>query len=122
MMLCTNTNVILTNLVTIDPILSAQLAILYDRLLTSNLLKIIEPYSRVQLSHLSGLLNLPMEQVEHQLSQMILDGVLKGILDQQTGVLVVFNEEELEYTSSMDHLKKMEVVVDSLFEKLGQVA
>ena len=120
-----STNVFLTNLeLTNDPVIALQLRLLYDRLLTSNLKRVIEPYSRVQISHLSSVLNLPMDQIEHKVSQMILDNELYGILDQNSGVLIIFEEEtdDILYHTSIDTMKKLEVVVNSLFQKVGQVA
>ena len=117
--------IIITNVaLTSDPVISVQLRILYDRLLTSNLKRVIEPYSRVQISHLSSVLNLPMDQIEHKISQMILDDELHGILDQNMGVLIIFEGEsdDLLYHTSIDTMKKLEVVVNSLFQKVGQVA
>ena len=125
MLLYRATSVFYINLeLTTDPVIAVQLRILYDRLLTSNLKRVIEPYSRVQISHLASVLNLPMDQIEHKISQMILDEELKGILDQNTGVLIIFDAEsdDILYHTSIDTMKKLEIVVDSLFQKVGQVA
>ena len=57
------------------------------------LYRIIEPYSKVQVDYVAGKIGLPKAEVEKKLSQMILDKKFLGILDQETGVLVIFTSE-----------------------------
>jgi 26S proteasome regulatory subunit N6 len=47
-----------------DFIVKSHLADLYDTLLEGNLLKIIEPFSVVEIVHISELIDLPMRAVE----------------------------------------------------------
>ncbi|KAJ3021091.1 UNVERIFIED_CONTAM: 26S proteasome regulatory subunit rpn6 [Siphonaria sp. JEL0065] len=102
-----------------DPIINAHLDELYDSLLQQNLLRVIEPFSRVEISHVAQLVKLPTQQVEIKLSQMILDGVFHGILDQGAGCLIVFEDPEHDktYEAALDTLKNMGHVVESLYEK-----
>ncbi|KAK3108911.1 hypothetical protein FSP39_018507 [Pinctada imbricata] len=102
-----------------DPIVNAHLKTLYDNLLEQNLCRIIEPFSRVQVQHVSNLIKLPMDQVEKKLSQMILDKKFHGILDQGAGVLIVFEETAVDktYENSLDTIQNMGKVVDALYTK-----
>lgn len=77
-----------------DEVVRRQLEEMYDTLMERHLLKIIEPYNRVQLAHLASLLRIDESTVEARVSQLILDGKLRGIVDQQHSCLVVFDEVE----------------------------
>ncbi|XP_067934361.1 26S proteasome non-ATPase regulatory subunit 11-like [Watersipora subatra] len=106
-----------------DPIIKFHLESLYDKLLEGNLLRIIEPYSHVQVPHVAVLINLDKDQVERKLSQMILDKKFNGILDQGDGVLIVFDEtaKDKTYESALDTLQSMGKVVDSLYGKVKKL-
>ena len=58
-----------------------------------NFSRIIEPYSKVQVDYVASKIGLPKSEVEKKLSQMILDKKFLGILDQETGVLIIFTSE-----------------------------
>ncbi|PIK44811.1 putative 26S proteasome non-ATPase regulatory subunit 11-like [Apostichopus japonicus] len=102
-----------------DPIIQAHLESLYDNLLEQNLCRIIEPFSRVQVSHVAEIIKLPLTLVEPKLSQMILDKKFHGILDQGAGVLIIFEEPVTDqtYEMSLETIQNMGKVVDALFEK-----
>ncbi|OLY78454.1 26S proteasome non-ATPase regulatory subunit 11B [Smittium mucronatum] len=106
-------------LINSDPLVRTHLASLYDTLLGQNLLRLIEPYSTVEISHIAKLINLPISIVESKLSQMILDSKLNGILDHGNGCLIIFNDPDNDqlYDSSLSIIKNMSLVVDSLYEK-----
>lgn len=102
-----------------DPIICAHLDKLYDHLLEQNLLRIIEPFSRVQVEHVASIINIDLGIVEKKLSQMILDKKFHGILSQGEGVLILFDEPIVDrtYETSLDVISSMSLVVDSLYQK-----
>lgn len=106
-----------------DPIVESHVQDLYENLLELNLLKVIKPYSKVQLAHVSKTVNLPLSIVQAKLSEMILDKKINGTLDQGIGCLIVFDEVEQGelYVSASQMLTNMNAVVDKLFLKVDQL-
>ncbi|PWZ02218.1 putative 26S proteasome non-atpase regulatory subunit Rpn6 [Testicularia cyperi] len=107
-----------------DPIVKNHLSALYDTLLEQNLLRVIEPYSRVEISHVAKEVRQPVREVELKLSQMILDKVFNGILDQGAGCLVVYDQpvEDKTYEVTLDTLKHVGNVIDSLYKKANKLS
>lgn len=102
-----------------DTLIQHHLDLLYDRMLEANLLKIIKPFSCVEISRIAELINLPLERVEKKLSQMILDGTFSGILDQGRGHLIVHEQqgEDRTFALGVDVVSNMGNVVDALFTR-----
>ncbi|KAI8319213.1 proteasome regulatory particle subunit [Martensiomyces pterosporus] len=102
-----------------DELIRNHLTALYDTLMEQNLVRLIEPYSRVEIAHIAKLIGLPVRVVENKLSQMILDKVFHGILDQGNGCLVIFPEPKHDstYDTTLDTIKSLSNVVESLYEK-----
>ena len=100
-----------------DRFIASHLRRLYDSMLEQNLIKVIEPFSRVEISHVAQMVGLDVQQVEKKLSQMILDRVIIGVLDQGAGVLVVFEEQERDkgYDAALETIEKLNEVVDVLY-------
>lgn len=108
----------------VDTFLQGHLKSLYGSLLEQNLLRLIEPYSQVQIAHLAKLIELPELQIERKLSLMILDKKLAGILDQGTSCLIVFDEssDDSTYTSALSTIDEMGKVVDNLYNKASKLS
>ncbi|KAK9316575.1 hypothetical protein V1522DRAFT_400584 [Lipomyces starkeyi] len=106
-----------------DPIIRSHFSALYDTLLEQNLVRVIEPFSCVEISHVAEVVGLDTRQVEGKLSQMILDKVFYGVLDQGNGWLIVFDEprQDATYDAALDTIRHMTAVVDLLYEKASKL-
>lgn len=100
-----------------DSFVRNHLRKLYDNLLEQNLVKVIEPFSRVEIDHIAKLVGLDQDKIEQKLSQMILDKVIIGVLDQGAGCLIVYEEAERDqaYDAALDTIDKLSTVVDVLY-------
>lgn len=100
-----------------DPFIRNHLRRLYDAMLEQNLIKVIEPFSTVEIAHIARLVGLDTAQVERKLSQMILDKVIIGVLDQGAGCLIVYDEvgRDQAYDAALETIDKLSTVVDVLY-------
>jgi len=106
-----------------DPVVHSQLKQLKSNLLEQNLIRLIEPFERVQIAHVAKLIDLPSKQVEDKLSEMILDKKFAGILDQGSGDLIVFDsaEGDATYAAAIETITELSSVVDRLYTKASTV-
>jgi 26S proteasome regulatory subunit N6 len=102
-----------------DAVVHSHLSALYDALLEGNLLRLVEPYARVEISHLAKLIGLPTDLVEQKLSQMVLDKRLEGTLDQGSGCLDVFPppQEDKLYPPALELMDALGGVLETLFAR-----
>ena len=65
------------------------------------------------------MIGLDAKQVEGKLSQMILDKVFFGVLDQGKGWLYIYDtpHQDATYDSALELVGELDKVVDQLFEK-----
>jgi len=107
-----------------DPTIRSHLAALYDTLLEQNLLRIVEPYSVVEIEYVAQQVGQGRQDVEAKLSQMILDKIFHGVLDQGRGCLLVFDDSETDdtYGAGIETLEEVSKVVDSLYAKSVKIA
>jgi 26S proteasome regulatory subunit N6 len=121
----------------LDPIIRQHLSALFDRLLEQNLLRIVEPYSVVEIAHVAKVVGEDIQPVEtkfvillpvwghlrtpFRLSQMILDKVLDGVLDQGRGCLLLFDQVEHDegYADAIKMIDEVGNVVESLYGKVS---
>merc|ERR1719387_1112264 len=91
-----------------DPIVHSHTASLYDKMLEQNIAKLIE---------------LPVNVVETKLSQMILDKVFSGTLDQGTGGLIIFEDPSIDqaYKSAVETFQTLDNVVDALMDRSQKI-
>lgn len=66
-----------------DPVVRRHLQDLFKALLEQNLIRIIQPYSKVEVAHIAQLIKLDTPTVERELSQMILDKKIEGATAQR---------------------------------------
>jgi 26S proteasome regulatory subunit N6 len=89
-------------------------------LLEKNLIKIIKPYSVVEIDFVAKCIGLSCDDVNNKLRQMILDKKINGILDQGKGSLIIY---EIDTTNpyleqSLKTFKNLEKVVEALDNKV----
>ncbi|VEU20947.1 DEKNAAC101823 [Brettanomyces naardenensis] len=106
-----------------DVIIRSHLSDLYDSLFQQNLLKLIEPYSCIEITHICSMIGLPKNVIESKLSNMILDKVFYGVLDQGNGYLIIYDEPKKDetYDLSLEIIKNMSNLVDLLYEKASSL-
>merc|ERR1711862_900149 len=94
-----------------------------ENLLEQNILRILEPFSRVEIAHVAELIDLPLERIQSKLREMILDHKLNGTLDQGVGVLIVFDKEEMRttYDNTLKSIKNTSEVLDTLYGMAKQL-
>lgn len=102
-----------------DPVIKRHFSYLYNKLLEDNLKKILEPYSEVQIDYIANSIGLPMERILQKLSEMILDEVIHGTLDQGRNCMIIFDDSEnVElFENAMGTFENLEGVVDSLYDR-----
>lgn len=107
-----------------DPIIEYHLTDLNETLLEQNILRILEPFSKVEIAHVAELIELPLPRTQAKLREMILDQKLNGTLDQGVGVLIVFEKEEVRstYDNALKTIKNTSEVLDTLYGLAKQVA
>merc|ERR1719401_3214148 len=107
-----------------DYIVAFHLDDLNETLLEQNILRILEPFSRVEIAHVAELIELPLQRTQAKLSEMILDQKLNGTLDQGIGVLIVFEKESVRttYDNALKTIKNTSEVLDTLYGMAKQVA
>jgi len=110
------------DVLTSDAIVDGHLRVLYDDLLELNVMRLLEPYSRVDVSYVASQLELESGMVEAKISQMILDKKLDAVLD-DAGVLKIFSEEASKggYPDALDTIENLDKVVSALFVRSAKL-
>uniref|UniRef100_A0A0A9YDR1 Putative 26S proteasome regulatory subunit rpn6 n=1 Tax=Lygus hesperus TaxID=30085 RepID=A0A0A9YDR1_LYGHE len=102
-----------------DAIVYRHLGSIRDSLLEQNLLRILEPYSRVEISYIAKCIQLPVDYVEAKLSKLILDEHLHGMLDQNVGVVIMYDpvHKDTNFSTAISIVKALDGVVDKFNTK-----
>jgi 26S proteasome regulatory subunit N6 len=100
-----------------DLLVKHHLKILYEQLFESNLVRLVEPFSVVEIAHVAKLIDLDPAVVERKISQMILDHKLQGILDQGNGWLIVHERkaDNEAMQNGVELITSVGKVVDNLY-------
>ena len=103
-----------------DRVLHYHISNLHNDLLEKNLIKIIKPYSNVQIDFIAKSIGLKYEDVLNRLRQMILDKKINGILDQGKGSLIIYELDDSNpyLDKSIETFKNLEKVVEALDKKI----
>lgn len=76
-----------------DEFMINHLRSLCDTLIDANILKIIEPYSNINIEYIGNVLNFNLDVIEDRLRKMILDEKIIGDIDQETMCINIQNKE-----------------------------
>ena len=103
-----------------DPVIQYHINNLHNELLEKNLIKIIKPYSVVEIDFVAKSIGLGYQDVLNKLRQMILDKKINGILDQGRGSLLIYDVETSNpyLDKSIETFKNLEKVVEALDKKV----
>ena len=103
-----------------DPIIKYHITNLHNDLLEKNLIKIIKPYSVVEIEFVAKSIGLNYQDVLNKLRQMILDKKINGILDQGKGSLIIYESDISNpyLDKSIETFKNLEKVVEALDKKV----
>lgn len=102
-----------------DPVVARNMRNLIDNLEEQHLLRIVKPYSAVELTRIAEMIKLSVEHVQEKLVQMILDQKLRASINQSDGILNIFVDEESNelLTESIELIEQMDGVVDALYTR-----
>ena len=103
-----------------DRVINYHISNLHNDLLEKNLIKIIKPYSVVEIDFVAKSIGLNYQDVLNRLRQMILDKKINGILDQGKGSLIIYDVDSANpyLDKSIETFKNLEKVVEALDKKV----
>ena len=112
-----------TNELLNDEFIKENLDMLYNELLQENICRILEPYSSIELSHISKLINIDVYQIEKILRLMIIENKINGIIDQNRGILILHEDIDSNriLSAGISLIGELNKLVDTLNEKAVKV-
>ncbi|KAK0420296.1 hypothetical protein QR680_014604 [Steinernema hermaphroditum] len=101
-----------------DLVVKKHFSSLSETMVEKELTRLIEPYSIVDIDHVTSLIELPRDRVEKKLAQMILDQKICGTLHQDEGALIVYDvaPADATYETAVKTIHAMGQVVDGLYD------
>lgn len=78
----------------------------------------------LQIEHVAKVIQLPQAVIEKKLSQMILDKVLPGILDQGQGMIILYEDNPVDktYEAALDSVGNFNKALDALFQRAKKLS
>ncbi|KAI1772694.1 PCI-domain-containing protein [Hypoxylon cercidicola] len=85
-----------------DPFIAENIDEVTRNMRTKAVVKLIAPYTRMKLAWVARQLKISEVEVQDILGFLIVDGKIKGKIDQQTGVLEIESDDDAERVQAMD--------------------
>lgn len=98
-----------------DPFIAENIDEVTRNMRTKGVLKLIAPYTRFNMAFIAKQLNISVAEVQDIVSFLIIDGKLKGKINQEKGTVEVENNEDAGRTHSM---QKWTSAIDSLWRTI----
>lgn len=108
---------------TLDEFVKENLDMLYNELLQENICRILEPYSCIELEHISKIIKIDVHQIEKIIRLMIVEDKINGIIDQNKGILILYEDVDSNriLSSGLTLISELNKLVDTLNEKAVKV-
>ena len=87
-----------------DPFIAENMDEVTRNMRTKGIVKLIAPYTRMKLDWISKQLNIAEPEVLDILGFLIVDGKIKGTVNQQQGTLDIVSDEDAERLKALSHL------------------
>ncbi|CCF75573.1 26S proteasome regulatory subunit N6 [Babesia microti strain RI] len=105
-------------IISADPVLNQGLCEMYDNLMEESLLKIIKPFSKVDIGYISDRLGISKQVLIRKVSEMIIDGKLCAMFDlrKEEGILTIYEPQVLRpmHKGITSTISNLSAVVDAL--------
>jgi len=106
-----------------DDVVKYHVTDINEALVEQNIMRVLEPYSVVEVSYVAEAIELPRERTIQKLSEMILDGKLDGTLDESGGVISLLPSVKIQptYDNIIEVIKNSSQVMDCLSEAASRL-
>lgn len=89
-----------------DPFIAENIDEVTRNMRTKAIVKLIAPYSRMHLDKIAGQLKISREEVQDILGFLIIDGKVKGLIDERTGIVYIESDGNSERVDAMNGLSE----------------